>query len=55
MTTTAAAEATDDENNLVIIFNPQVAAQYMQEFQLVLHRHNNPDLPDLIESQSVIP
>jgi len=38
---TAVAEATDDEN-LVIIFNPQVAAQYMQEFQLVYAQAQQP-------------
>jgi phosphatidylserine/phosphatidylglycerophosphate/cardiolipin synthase-like enzyme len=38
---TAAAETTNDEN-VVIIFSPQVAAQYMQEFQRVYAQAQQP-------------
>ena len=38
---TAAAETTNDEN-LVIIFSPQVAAKYMQEFQRVYDQAQQP-------------
>ena len=38
---TAAAETTNDEN-VVIIFSPEVAAQYLQEFQRVYPQAQQP-------------